>query len=174
MRQAADVGIDELPLVVRRSTSSLYQLLRNQGNGPGRDLGPPQRLPQRLQVTHSLLLYLEHDGEARHVPPVLKSVEVWLLSSSAVPDEPQRPGLYLVKEREVRGGRPPPPCKARVLQSGTNLCLVEDIQPLTIKQPGDPPQGRQLPRGFSGQPLDVCSEGQPVVVSDPQHIYLVL
>ncbi|MPC84791.1 hypothetical protein E2C01_079541 [Portunus trituberculatus] len=49
------------------------------------------------------------------------------------------------------------------------LYLVEESQ-----EPGDSPEGGQLPCYCSGKLLDVCPEGQPTVISDPQDLHLLL
>ena len=54
----------------------LYELHRDQGDCPGGNLVSSQRLSQWLQVTHPLLLHLEHDCEARYIPAMLETVDV--------------------------------------------------------------------------------------------------
>ena len=66
------------------------------------------------------------------------------------------------------------PRKARVLQGGANLCLVQDLKSFGIKEPRDPPECCQLARGLSGKTLNVVPEGQRWVISDPQYFHLVL
>ena len=86
-----------------------------------------------------LLLYLVHYSEVRYVPAMLKGVELWLVSGITVLDEPHCPSLHSVQEGEMPVRRASPR-KARVLQGGTNLSLVQDLQAFIIKEPRDPPE----------------------------------
>ena len=83
---------------------------------------------------HPLLMHLVHHGEARYVSAVLKAVKSWFLPGTAVPDEPHSATLYLVKEGQVLVGRAAPP-EASVFHRGADLRLVEDFQPLAVKEP---------------------------------------
>ncbi|MPC40190.1 hypothetical protein E2C01_033746 [Portunus trituberculatus] len=59
--------------------------------------------------------------------------------------------LHLLYENKVLPG-----CAAPgIRQGGADLCLIENLKAPVDEEPRYPPQRCQLPRGFSGESLDV-------------------
>ena len=97
-------------------------------------MGLPWGLPKSLEVMYPQLMYFKHHREACHVAAVLEAAESWVLSRAAVSDQPHCTALNLIKEVKVCACCSTP-CQARVLQGRADLCLIEDLQPLAVKEP---------------------------------------
>ncbi|MPC87274.1 hypothetical protein E2C01_082132 [Portunus trituberculatus] len=131
-------------------------------DGSGGNLGLSGRLLEFLQVSHPLLLHLEHDGET-------PAMSRWCWRVCSVGWKPSSlslmslagPGPSCPGEREMFAGRAAPG-KAGVFQGGADLHLVEQLQSFGIQKHLLLPRRQCLPvegeaQGFT-LPGDVSSK----------------